>query len=263
MAKLHEHLAAEKNVTSGLLAIIKSMIDTFSKKSNFFDGIIRTYSPIDDEGVKLPDESERLRASATEELTFLNRNLAKFFDFKVTKEMTNTFTKADLIYDGKLIATDLSATALLSLESSLITMRDVYKHLPTRDIKEEWSFDDSLKVYKGKPKITSRTEKIIKHEVVVPPSDKFPAQIKEYSVMNTLGTWDTVPLSGRISTIEKSALLKNIDNMLVAVKAARSRANEQEVFNVRIGESIIDNIMSDVIQHSVKVDSDELNRLGL
>lgn len=261
--KLHEHLAAEKNVVNGVSKIHREAISTFENKTTFFDGQIRVYTPKDDEGEQLADQSEKLRASVIEKLNYLNKGLINLFNHKLTKETTNTQAVADLVFKGETLANDVPATALLSLESNLAYMRDAYKKIPTRDVSESWEFDEQLKVFKGNTRSTDRTEKVKDWKIVVPATDKFPAQVKETVDTNVLGQWHTTPISGRLSTIEKAALLTNIDAMIVAVKKARARANQQEIVKLDLGQVIVNKIIDNIIEHPVVVDQDEITKVGL
>lgn len=263
VTNLHEHLAAEKNLTNKMNILGKETNVTFGDKSSFFDGQIKIYKPQEEDGLQLPEQSVRLRASVVEKLKYLNKHLANFFDFKVTKEITNTFAKADLVYNGTTIMENVPATALLALENNLSYMRDIYKQIPTRDISEDWSFDSEKNVFKGTMRTSDRTEKEQDWKVIVPATDKHPAQVKEIVRTNVLGHWETTPISGRISTIEKAALLQNIDAMIIAVKQARARANKQEIVNSRIGTTILDAIFNGVVQNEVVVDKKEIDAAGL
>jgi len=263
ITKLHEHLASEKGTVNEVNAIFRESVSTFESKGTYFDGQTRIYVPKDDEGEQLPNENIKLRASVIENLNFLNGKLIKLFDHKLTKEASNTTAAADLVFNGETLATDVPATALLSLESNLAYMRDAYKKLPTRDVSEIWEFDEDQKVFKGKTRISDRTEKQKDWKIVAAATDKFPAQVKETVETVVLGKFHTTPISGRISTIEKAALLKNIDAMIIAVKKARARANEQEIVELKLGQTIVDKILGNIVEHKVEVNKDELARTGL
>lgn len=263
MKRLHELLASEKTISSEANKLIKETISTFADKTTFFDGQIRFYTPKEDGGETIPNQNIKLRASVVEKLKFINSILAKYFNLKTNKEIANMNATADLYYNGELLASSIPATALLALESSLITLKDIYKTIPTRDVSETWTFDETNKMHKGVTKLSETTVKTTGWETVVPATEKHPAQIKEISLMKVTGNWQTTPTSGRISTIEKAALLSNIDNMLIAVKQARSKANDAVVEERELGTKVIDAIFKSVITEQAVVDEEEIKKLNL
>lgn len=260
---LHEHLAAETRTTKRVDALTLEILDTFGHKSGFFDGLIKVHTPIDEETMPLPNQNQRLRASVAEKLNFYNKNFASLLDFNVIKEMTNSVAKADLVINDTVLATDVPATALLNLERRLEDLRRVYNKIPTRDISEEWKYDEEANVYKGTTEKKLQTEVEKEWKVVVPATDKFPAQVKETAKKATIGYWETTPVSGRLSTVEKAALLQNLDKMIIAIKQARARANKQEIIKTNLGKTILNKIFEGVIQHKVIVDQKEIDEVGL
>ena len=263
VTSLHEHLAAETRTTKRVEALIAEILDTFGHKGNFFDGTIKIHTPADVDGIQLPNQNIRLRASVAEKLNFFNKHFASLLDFNIVKEMTNSVAKADLIFKDEIIAENVPATALLNLERRLDELRRIYNRIPTRDISEDWWFDEEANVYKGSTRRNAQTDVEKDWRVVVPATDKHPAQIKETAKKVTLGYWDTTPTSGRLSTIEKSALLQNLDDMIIAVKKARARANKQEIIKTNLGQKILNKVFSGVIQHKVVVDQKEMDEVGL
>lgn len=75
--------------------------------------------------------------------------------------------------------------------------------------------------------------------ILAPATDKHPAQVKESTRDNVVGSFTLVKRSGAVTAVQKSEAIKQIDAILVAVKQARMRANETEVIQMKIGAEIV------------------------
>ena len=106
---------------------------------------------------------------------------------------------------------------------------------------KRWSEDKGRKnVYITPTQDTYRTAK--KSEVVVlyPATKEHPAQTQLAVVDKQVGVFKTVYSSGKITPKRKSELLSQIDRLIIAVKKARSKANQVEIVNTKVMRKFFD-----------------------
>lgn len=247
MGKMHEILAVEGEIEGMYKAMLEEGTTTFSKRSDHFMGQERTYHHFDD------TEAERFAPEKKEMVTTVRAKLAhmwacciKYLDIVAQKEATNQVAKADLIVGGKVIGKDLPATFLLGLESKIKTWKAVFEAIPTLQPGIAWEKDPVLGegVYVTKsPEELAKTKKTLRYQIMVPPTDKHPAQVEKWYEDVPVGKYVVRKWCGMLSPAEKSELLARLDILSQEVKAARQRANCQEVVPVSIGKNIVDFLM--------------------
>jgi len=118
---------------------------------------------------------------------------------------------------------------LLDLEKMLPRWREVFLAMPTLDPSKEW-VKQQEGVWKTKtPVHTSQTEKTFHPVVLAPATDKHPAQVKESTRDEVVGTFEDIGFSGAVTTQQKADILALCDKLVMAVKSARMRANRTSV----------------------------------
>ncbi len=250
MAKniLHALLAVEGDLEGAHKKILEETKVTFTKKSDHFMGQYRKLEMFVDDGIKYPEQYKKLDTTVQKKLDYMMTTEIRYFDALLAKESTNQEAKADLIVDGKTIATDLPATFLLGMENRLKHLRAVYDVIPTLQPGITWELDEAQGegVYKIKyPEEKLKTETIIEPIVLYEATKEHPAQIKEVSKTHNVGKYVTIHWSGMISPAEKSVLLERIDKLIRAFKQARQRANTTEVKQREIGKILFSYINGD------------------
>jgi hypothetical protein len=105
------------------------------------------------------------------------------------------------------------------------------KQIPTLDPAKGFKPDPSKGdgIYMAREVKKPRTEKTTDVKVVVQATDKFPAQIKEYTIDKIVGYTTTHEWSSLITVAEKGRMLDRMEMLVRAVKSARSRANDVDV----------------------------------
>lgn len=239
MGLLHELLAVEPDLRNGYDAVRSKISDTL-KARGLFDGRIRTYQPVYEEGTQFPDEVEDPTVSVGDQLTLLRKTAEKYFDAVYQKELTNTEARGDIIIHGETLAENVPATMLLGLESKLAHIRQVLKAIPTLDPAERWEWDGGNKEYRSAPKTQLRTEKRMHSFVGYEATEHHPAQIETYTTDDPVGTWTTIRRSLALPYSEKQRLIEQCEVLIRAVKQARQRANQQEVALAEIGSVLFD-----------------------
>jgi hypothetical protein len=250
MAKLHEVLAVDQDLQREATKVLDEAVNTFTKKQGLFIGMEKELKMYDDSRAQeeaAGGESLPLNYTVGEKLQYVEDFLIKSIDVVAQKEATNQYAKADLIIDGfkAPLALDVPATLLLSIENKLAYWRKMFSAIPTLPPSKEWKEDNATRegayISTGKD-VALKTEKIIEPQILVPATDKHPAQVEKLTKNLAVGEYRSKHWSGAISPGDKSRLLLRLDTLLAAVKKARMRANEAAVIHFNIGTQLFDYI---------------------
>lgn len=240
MGKLHELLAVEPDLKASTQAIISETLNVF-KKDEHFSGFQKTYHPWKEDGDKIPPEQKPQVTTVVEKLEHTHKAWARLMDLLFQKDLGNTAAIANLEIDGNLIGLGIPATTLLTMESKLKQLKEIYLAAPTLDPLENW-YPNGDRAYSHKTgeAITYRTARVLVPQVLVPATDKHPAQVEKVIKDEQVGEYRAVKYSGKLAPRQKAELLRRIDVALAAVKAARCRANEAEIKgDLQISENLI------------------------
>ena len=251
MTKLFEVLAAEQSVSSQAELLLADTLTKF-KKGNQFSGLTKTLTHLtfsEENKVKEAQfkEDKPVANTVKEELGYTLDVWAKREDLLFTKNANNRLAVANIEFRGSTIATDVPVDELMGLEMRLTKLREVIRQAPTLDASKTWEPDTNRGpgYFRTKDEVTSaRTERVITHDVIVPATDKFPAQVKENSRDAVVGRIVQRDFSGAATTHQLAQMLTAVDELLVAVKQARNRANNLDVTPVTIGKTLVDIIMA-------------------
>jgi hypothetical protein len=194
-----------------------------------FEGMTRTYEPLDEEGETLPPETKRMQATARQTLAEARTALAELMDVTLTQDIANCQAKADLVVDGRTLLADVPVTHLMFLEKQLQELRAFLEKLPTLDPAEQWTWNEAADCWATERKTTNRTRKVKRSHVLYEATEKHPAQVESYDEDVKAGEWHTVRFSGAIPQQRKGEMLKRAETLIDAVKAAREQANAMEV----------------------------------
>ena len=239
--KLHELLAVEGDLSATASRLIEEACETLSRKSEHFMGSTTRTEMLDEarQGENRDDYHEMVTTVA-DKLVYLVTPVSKHVDAVLQKDCTNQEARADLEIDGKVVAEGLPATFLLSMESFLRRVRQVYESIPTLKPGMRWEKNTDLgqHVYQAPEQVTFRTEKHPVHKIVVEPTEHHPAQIDKWTEDRNIARIIKTETSGMLSPLDKSLILGRIDTLQQAVKKARMRANGVEVVKRNIGETL-------------------------
>ena len=238
---LHALLAVEPDLAQQAKNIMDECVSTFVKKQEHFDGIQKFYSPFNEGEEMVPPETKAVVTTVKEKLDYVKESIIRALDATLSKEETNASGTAmsPLVVDGKSFGT-YSATGYLAIEKFLVRIRDQYKAIPTLDPTRTWKTEDqSGRNFWASPvEVKYRTVKKSKVITLAPPTDKHPAQVQLVQDEVQVGRYDTVYFSGRLSPAEKSKLLGNIDELILAVKQAKEKSNQVEAKQVKLGDAL-------------------------
>lgn len=237
-AKLNQIIAIEKGVKAASFQEI-AQAQQVLQKAQALTGISRTYQPKDEEGEQFPPEFTRVQVSAEAVLKEASKTLTKLFDITATKDWANCSAKADIVVDGKAVATGVPATYLLFLEKQLADLQAFLRKLPVLDAAETWTFDTASDCYVTAPVQTAKTKKIPRNHVKAEATEKHPAQVEVYYEDIVVGYWKTLKFSGALPASRVKDLLERVDKLQDAVKFAREEANAMETAEKKIGDALL------------------------
>jgi predicted transcriptional regulator len=247
MTKLHELLAAEKTAINQRDLITKDTENKFAKGEQYFSGFTKRLKLIGD----APENEDIERAAAQEKalpttvvatLDYFFKIWAKTEDLLFQKNLTNTRALASIEFRGATLAENVPVDELMGLESRLESLRKMLTQTPTLDASKEWE-QDLQAAQAGTWKtvhdiVTTKTEKTMTPIVLYPATEKHPAQIEKMSTDKVIGTFTTQTISGAVTAIQKANALSVLDELLIEVKKARTRANSVDVVTAKIGDKI-------------------------
>lgn len=250
-AMLHEILAVEKTRSASAKALLEETSMKFGKE-HFFQGWEKSLSMLNESPEngateQAARESRALPTTVYDTLDYALSIWAEAEDIIFQKNLTNTTAKADIVLtDGYVLARNVPVDELLGLEVRLVEIRNMLLRMPTINAAVEWVKDENLgkHVFKTKnPALTSKTEKRMFPVVLHEATKEHPAQVKESSKDEVVGTFKRIDWSGAATAIQKSDSIKRIDDLISAVKSARMRANSVEVLPGAIGKVLIDYLL--------------------
>ena len=248
---LHQLLAVRQDLEKKGQMILTETVNTFIKKSEHFDGVIKTYTPMAEGSEEIPPEVKEMVTTVGKKVLYSETAITAALDARVSVEESNASgtVKSELVVqNGDQVQSfgSFSAISLLALEEWLTRIRTMYQEIPTLDPTKTWFKDTNQGegVYKTNPEIKFRsvTQKV--PLVLSPATDRFPAQVQVYDNNVQVGKYSTEYLSGKITPAEKSSLLERIDNLIIAVKKAKAKANQATAIQVRVGQKLFDFINS-------------------
>lgn len=244
LSKLYELLAVESDLRGQAEACRTELKGTFEKKGHHFSKKVVTFKSSVD-GVADKVESQlNLQTSVRKELDWIGDKMAKALDIGHQVDVANTQAKGDVVLDsGVTLLKDVPTTSLLRLEHRITEIRELIHSIKTLDPAQGFTEDpdEGKGIYRARDEEKTRGEKTFKFIVMVPPTDKHPAQVKELMVDSPIGTAITQEWSSLITVAEKGDMLDRVEEVLRAVKRARSLANGQEIDTqlTKIGSSVL------------------------
>lgn len=226
--RLNQLLAVVKGVRNTATRDITDVFRVLDKTASF-NGMTRTYEPLDDNGEQLPSESVIVQRNVTEVTNKVLDIMRRLFDVNAEIDVTNTIAIANVVIDGKTVAQGLPATHLLFLEKQLTDLKTFVSKLPTLDPANAWQYDAHTGLFASADLKTIRNKKVLKALVGAPATDKHPANVQYFNDDVLAGYWTTRKLSGAMPVSQVELLLARVTKALEAVKKAREEANSVAV----------------------------------
>ena len=236
--KIHQAIALRKGETGRNESFINA-IHKANKKPVLFSGHNRNYDPLNDAGEKLPTEQQVVQRRTSDDLKAAQESISKLFDTVARVEYANVDAKADVIVNGETVLSDVPVTYLLFLEKQLTNIRTLVATTPELDSNEEWAEDANTGLFKTDVVRTHRTRKVEKALVLLEQTEFQQGKAEKIVVDELAGYWNTTKVSGAIQPTRKAVLASRVDDLLDAVKIARSEANENDAPDVTVGNKVM------------------------
>lgn len=247
MTKLHELLAAEKTPTGAWNTLYEETLKKFGNQTAYFEGHSKGLKMIEE-----TDANNALEGAAREEKTVTTTVFdtldyaldlfGKAEDLQFQKNTTNRKAGGDVMWRGKILLSGVPIDELLGLEARLTKLRLLIVAVPTLDATKYWQPQPQGQshVWELKfPEVTTKTEKKSIPIIAVQATKEHPAQVQLSSRDEVVGRYTTTRRSGAATALQKAEGLKRIDELLVEIKQARTRANETEVQAVKISNVLL------------------------
>ena len=241
--KLNQALAIRKGENASRQAAVEKAYHLL-QKSDAMEGLEKVYSPINDEGEVLPRESKRLQLHAEDILDSVQTAFIQLMNANAVVEFGNLEATANIVLGDKVLIAGCPVTYMLFLEKTLKDLETIINKIPVLDPAETWTYDGNVGAYVTAPKQTTSTKKVQVAVVVVPATDKHPAQVSMTNEDKTQGHWNRTLFSGAVSSTRKAELNENVQALMTAVKIAREEANSIEVEKQDIAKVFLDSIFT-------------------
>lgn len=215
-------------------------------KENLFNGFRKTFNPLQEiEGVTdiVPPEIKRTQTSVPEIFSALKTVLVENIDVVATQDYGNTKAVADLVF-GTQIITNVPATHLLFLESTIEDLITAINAIPTLDPNERWTWNANENAWWSEIVLTMRAKKTKRPLIMSPATDKHPAQTQLIEEEIQTHKIETIKTSGALPLATKTELLRRASTLLEEIKKARQRANQTTVEQQQLGAKIFDYIFT-------------------
>lgn len=237
MPLLHELIAVEPELRNAAGQAVANAVRLLQGQDNFL-GQTRKYHPLEDGGETYPDEVKNLRMTVSQVIEDLSKVYSNFLDVTVSKEVTNAATTATIKIDGTAVLENLPAPALLNLEARLTELRPVIEAIPVLDQTEVWEQEQDSDVWRTSERVTYKTKKVPRNHVKAEATKEHPAQVEMFYEDVRVGIYLSILSSGCVTIAQKKAIIERLDNLLLAVKTARQRANSIEASIVHPASAI-------------------------
>lgn len=247
MARLHELLAAEKVPTAAWNALYEETLKKLKNPTHYFEGHSKSLRMLeeraDNSAVQdMAREEKPVTTTVFETLEYALSIFGKSEDLQYQKHVTDQKAHGSVVLNGVTILVDLPVDELLGLEVRLTKLRELFGAAPTLDATKHWvpDYNTGEHVWMTKyPEETTKTEKQLVPVVMSPATKEHPAQVQPTTKDSVVGKFTTVRRSGAITAAQKAEAIKRVDELLVAVKQARMRANETTVEGGSVAKILI------------------------
>lgn len=246
MAKLNQILAIEKGLKNTAYKALTELHRT-SEQPNLYEGRVRVYRPLADDGETLPDETQLVQQTATEVLKRMVEIVSPLWDTTATKDFGNCTALADVTVDGQLLLTKVPVTYLLFLEKQLNDLETFITKLPTLDPSQSWQKDNTLPgQYQTAQTEQNRNKKTPRNHVKAEATREHPAQVEVYYEDVVIGRYNSMRRSGALAVDQKQKLQSRVRKLKDAVLFAREQANGVDTKPQHVAEPLLGYLVNDL-----------------
>lgn len=254
--QLHTVLAVRDGVRSAKTDALTTL-HRESQRPELYEGLTRTYRPRDESDTeRLPDENKNIQINADTVLNGLVGAVTREWDLVATIDRSNQDARADVMVPtgertsgGEVVyqtlLRDVPATSLLYLARELDDVRTFVRKLPTLDPAARWTYDPGVAAHVAEPTETHRGKKTLRNHVMYEATDRHPAQVQTFTEDVIVGFWTQLRRSGALPLERKAKLLRKVEELRVAVREARERANQVEVTSVTVAQPLFNYLLGE------------------
>ena len=247
MIKIHQVIAVGTDVKGSFNKFLGETRHTLTGKAEHFEEHLKEYEPLNEaDREQLDRDFKPMVDTVPSKLAFFEEQLARRIALVIQLESANAGAKADLVVkkdDGALVVmfADTPVSALVQLGNLMRDVKNqVYDNIPTLDPLKRWVPDPNREfVYTTDEIKRARTKKVQVPIELSPSTPQHKAQVQLVTEDVTTGHWIQKFWSGKISSKDKSLILKRVDAVLAGIKSATAVANEAEVPDVHIAAKVI------------------------
>lgn len=248
MGQLHEVLAARTKLEDRAKAALANAAKVLNHEP-LFEAHLQTYRHLEEDPSGLhrePPKQTHMTTTVGEVLEQLREGVIPIMDASFQIDLTNMAALGH-VEVGNLKLDNIPTTHLMALEKRIEAIKGVLNTIPTHDPKHQWTGDQGRGggMFKTEPVISYRTTKKVIHNVIVPPTKEHRAEIKETSEDHVTGEVTKQFWSGKFTQKQKNAILRKVDQLLVAIKQSLAAANCIDHVTGEIGGKIFDWMLTD------------------
>lgn len=240
--RLNQLLAVEKGLKQAAETFVTGLYH-IAQKPTLFEGMSRTYKPLDQAGERLPAETKLVQQRATDLLGEVGRQMTELFDMRAALDWANCTALGNVVVGGDTILVAVPATYLLFLEKKLTDIHTIVSKLPVLDPAETWHVDPSDNLYKTEAAETARTVKVAEPIVLQPPTKEHPAQTQLITRDVIVGYYELTKFSGALPLADQRRILRRVETLRSAVKFAREQANLTPAPKQDVGKAVFDYLL--------------------
>ncbi len=227
--KLHQLLAFEKDVRKRTQATMTEVHRDSANEARM-KGVHKTYKPLEEGGVRYPDEGSPVALKAEDAIERFREAWMEEAEIVERKDRANLEARADiLVFGGQVVAQGLPATHLLFLEKHLEHVRTFLEKIAVLPEQTNWTYSEQTGLFSSPESMTQRTEKVPEVVTLLQPTKEHPGQAQIVSRDKVVGHWYTTLSHGGLPLERKRLYLARLAQLSDAVKEARERANEASV----------------------------------
>lgn len=244
MAKMHEMLAVQSNLSGQSTKLRLELMATFEKKRHLFEETRKTFTPDGEGAIPQIEEQKDIQTTVEKEIEWISKHLAKSLDVAYQIDLANTNAKANVeTEDGDILLKDVPATTLLQLEKRVTEWKDLIAAIPTLDPAKGFKpdVDRGAGIYKAREVSKVRTKKDKQVISLAKATDKHAEQVQLIDVDKPIGKILEQEWSSLITPATKADLLDQVEILYRAVTKARAKANEHQLEGThKIGATLLE-----------------------
>jgi hypothetical protein len=235
--KMSQVLGVERSTRTRVHRDVTALLRII-QRPELFAGMVRSYTPVDDQGEQLPPETKLVQKRAEDILIELRRLETEWMDAVASKEWGNTEARTDVTVGDEVVLSQVPVGFLLFLQKRLDDILDFLKRLPTLEPGEEWEPDRTNGNYRSGTAETLKQKKVPHAHILVEATEHHPAQAETFFEDVTVGRWERTLYSGALPATRVDDLTRRVVQLRDAVIRARELANSTDVDKHEVGSAI-------------------------